>query len=144
MSLFSNERNVSSIYVIIRVGIEYNFLRLGWLDYKAKSLHSMLHLRFKCRNYSLDACRLLPSQRFWYHSTTVSPLHSLSAALLGRARSVSAEHAQLSKHLASGYDIAVARKLGELSTTAKALENWELAQNVGLGFLYPRKSLIPM
>lgn len=63
-------------------------------------------------------------------AAAVSTLNSLSPALLERARSISAEHAKLSKDIANEYDSTVARKLGELSSTAKALEHWEIAQNV--------------
>lgn len=65
-----------------------------------------------------------------HKAAAVSTVNSLSPTLLERARSISAEHAQLSKDLANSYDSTVARKLGELSSTAKALELWENAQNV--------------
>lgn len=64
------------------------------------------------------------------NAAVVSSVNSLSPALLEKARSIFAEHSQLSKDLANEYNITVARKLGELSSTAKALEQWESAQNV--------------
>lgn len=64
------------------------------------------------------------------NAAAISTANSLSPALLERARSISAEHAKLSKDLANEYDSTVARKLGQLSSTAKALEHWESAHNV--------------
>ena len=56
---------------------------------------------------------------------------SLSPALLERARSVSSEHAQLSKKLATTFDPGLAKRLGDLSSATKALEDWETVSNVG-------------
>lgn len=64
------------------------------------------------------------------NAAAISSANPLSPALLERARSISAEHAQLLKDLANEYDNTVARKLGQLSSTAKALEQWERAHNV--------------
>ena len=55
---------------------------------------------------------------------------SISPALLGRARSVAAEHGKLTRQLTIEYDTDVAKKVGESSTTVKALEDWESASNV--------------
>lgn len=112
----------------------------------------MFGLRTLCHSRSLEAIRLqLRIRTSRYQSTgnclcllprihrslvltrnaaAVSSVNSLSPALLERARSIFAEHSQLSKDLANEYDITVARKLGELSSTAKALEHWESAQKV--------------
>lgn len=59
---------------------------------------------------------------------TANPI--ISPALLGRARSVAAEHGKLAQQLSVEYDTEVAKKVGELSTTVKALEDWELASSV--------------
>lgn len=64
------------------------------------------------------------------NAAPVSSVNFLSPALLERARSISAEYAQLSKDLATEYDSTVAQKLRGLSSTAKALEYWENARNV--------------
>lgn len=91
----------------------------------------MFGLRNLCHSRSLEAIRFqvrIRSSRY-LSTAAVSTLNSLSPALLERARSISAEHAKLSKDIANEYDSTVARKLGELSSTAKALEHWEIAQN---------------
>jgi len=59
-----------------------------------------------------------------------TPLRTIPPALLGRAKSLAAEHDQLVKQLANGYDPQIARKVGELSQTAKALNAWNSASNV--------------
>ncbi|KAG7009215.1 peptide chain release factor 1 [Physcia stellaris] len=51
----------------------------------------------------------------------------ISPALLGRARSVAAEHGKLARQLSAEYDTEVAKRVGELSTTVKALKDWESA-----------------
>lgn len=56
---------------------------------------------------------------------------SIPPALLERARCQYKEHVQLSKQLAARYDTTIAKRVGELSTAAKAFEAWELASNVG-------------
>lgn len=59
-----------------------------------------------------------------YTAKTISP------ALLARARSISAEHDRLSQQISNSYDVKIARKVGELSTTVKALNEWESEQKV--------------
>ena len=59
---------------------------------------------------------------------------SISPALLGKARSVAVEHGKLTRQLAIEYDTEVAKKVGEFSTTVKALEDWEAASNVSWVF----------
>jgi peptide chain release factor 1 len=49
--------------------------------------------------------------------------------LLARARSVAAEHADLTKKLVSDFDIKAAKRLGELSTTASAVDEYDKAQS---------------
>lgn len=58
-------------------------------------------------------------------TTTISPVY------LDRARSIAGEHEKLSRQLAKGYDAKIARKVGELNTTALALKKWESASKVG-------------
>ena len=54
----------------------------------------------------------------------------ISPALLGRARSIAAEHGKLARQLSDGYDTSIAKKVGELSTAVGALKEWESASNV--------------
>ena len=61
-----------------------------------------------------------------------SSAHSISPVLLGRARSIAAEHSQLSRQLAQSYDTDTAKKAGELSNAARALQEWETANDVGI------------
>ncbi|KAL6246112.1 Peptide chain release factor 1, mitochondrial [Rhinocladiella similis] len=53
----------------------------------------------------------------------------LSPILLRRARSIAAEHAQLSAANIENYDVSIAKKIGELSSVCEALKDWEDAQN---------------
>lgn len=66
-----------------------------------------------------------------FQSTSEALASSISPALLGRARAIAAEHAQLAKQLNSEYATDLARKAGSLSAVAKALNGWESANNVG-------------
>lgn len=61
----------------------------------------------------------------------VSKDTGLSAALLSRARSIAAEHANLSKLLADSFDAKVAKRVGELAPVASALKDWDNANEVG-------------
>jgi len=66
----------------------------------------------------------------WYASAQGADAStSITPAMLGRARSISVEHAALSQKLAFGYDTSISKKLGELSTTVNALQEWEQADN---------------
>lgn len=55
---------------------------------------------------------------------------TISPVLLQRARSVAAEQQQLSQENALNYNVAVARKIGELGPITSALKDWEDATNV--------------
>jgi peptide chain release factor 1 len=55
----------------------------------------------------------------------------LSPILLERARAIAAEHQQLSDANAETYDVATAKKIGELGPVVSALKDWEDAQSVG-------------
>lgn len=57
----------------------------------------------------------------------------ISAALLGRARSLAAEHSKLSGLLVQNFDPKVAKKAGELSTIAGILKGWEQTSEVTPG-----------
>ncbi|KAL9635870.1 MAG: hypothetical protein Q9164_003200 [Protoblastenia rupestris] len=59
----------------------------------------------------------------------LKPHSSISATLLVRARSLAAEHAQLSQQLNVQYDPQIAKKAGSLSNVADALGKWEAAKN---------------
>ena len=56
---------------------------------------------------------------------------SLPPVLLERARTLYEEHVQLSKQLVAQYDATIAKRAGELATTAKAFEAWESTSSVG-------------
>lgn len=59
-----------------------------------------------------------------------SPEASISPTLLTRARSVAAEYTKLAAQNAESYDVAVAKKIGELGPVAAALKDWQDAQHV--------------
>ena len=65
--------------------------------------------------------------RFQSASTAISD--SISPALLTRARSIAGEHATLVKQLEKDYDNGVAKRLGELSATANALNDYDSAHS---------------
>ncbi|OCK78097.1 release factor [Lepidopterella palustris CBS 459.81] len=80
-----------------------------------------------CRPCLLRALRPL-SRRYVQYQTTASAIpDSISPALLSRARAIAAEHDQLSKKLANGFDARAAKKLGEFSAVVNALKEWEKA-----------------
>ncbi|KAF7512758.1 hypothetical protein GJ744_000325 [Endocarpon pusillum] len=54
---------------------------------------------------------------------------SISPVLLRRARSIAEEHTKLANQNAENYDVATAKKIGELSTVTAALAEWDNAQN---------------
>lgn len=64
--------------------------------------------------------------------SVASSAHSISPVLLGRARTIAAEHAKLSNQLAQNYDNDIARRAGELQGASRALQEWETINNVGL------------
>ena len=70
--------------------------------------------------------------RIWRCQSTRTT--SISPTLLGRARVLAAEHAELSRRLNSGYDTELAKKAGSLSAVAEALNGWEAANNVCLTY----------
>ena len=61
---------------------------------------------------------------------------SLSPNLLTRAQSGAAEHAKLAAQNAESYDVAVAKKIGELGPVTTALKDWQDAQHVRGQTLY--------
>ena len=85
------------------------------------------------RNYLHLTCLLGQRQ-----STSISPASLISPTLLGRARNLAAEHAQLSKQLDTQYDAQIAKKVGSLASVTTALENWEAANSVRTSLLCPR------
>jgi len=73
------------------------------------------------------------SQAQWlrrYQSTSNRPNAAISSILLGRARTLAAEHAQLSQRLNDQYDSQIAKKAGALSAVADAVKQWEAVSNV--------------
>jgi hypothetical protein len=71
-----------------------------------------------------------PGIAFYSQIKATSATTILSDAFLGRARSIAAEHAQLSKQLAESYDVKLAKRVGELDTTTTVLKEWEEAHSV--------------
>lgn len=69
----------------------------------------------------------LRSTQFRSHSTVVAN-DGLSPALLSRARAVAAEHATLAQQLAHDFDTKTAKRVGELSSTATAIDEYDKAQ----------------
>ncbi|KAL2441914.1 Peptide chain release factor 1, mitochondrial [Exophiala dermatitidis] len=69
--------------------------------------------------------------RFQSSASTIpgDPESQISPVLLERARAIAAEHQQLAAANANNYDVAAAKRIGELSSVAKALKEWEDAQN---------------
>ncbi|KAJ9497302.1 Peptide chain release factor 1, mitochondrial [Exophiala xenobiotica] len=67
--------------------------------------------------------------RYQSSSTPSESYAQVSPILLRRARAVAAERDQLSAANAESYDVAVAKKIGELSPVCTALKDWEDAQN---------------
>ena len=62
--------------------------------------------------------------------TKVASLHSISSALLERAHAAVWEHKNLSEQLSKAFNTNVAKKIGELSKTVKALDEWDVANKV--------------
>lgn len=50
--------------------------------------------------------------------------------LIDRARSVAAEYSKLSATNAQNYDVAVAKRIGELGPVTAALKEWDEAHSV--------------
>lgn len=65
-------------------------------------------------------------RRRWQSTTTASD--SISPALLSRAQLLANEHATIVDKLATDYDATAARRLGELSSTTNALQEYEKAR----------------
>ena len=70
------------------------------------------------------------SGMLWADPTKVASLPSISPALLERARAAVWEHNDLSERLSKVFNTNVAKKMGELSETVKALNDWEVANKV--------------
>ncbi|KAF2092105.1 release factor [Saccharata proteae CBS 121410] len=79
-----------------------------------------------CRRCLSKASRPLIRQSIRWQSTNTS--ESISPALLSRARSIAAEHDQLTKKLAENFDINTAKRIGEISRVADALKEWDRAE----------------
>ena len=81
--------------------------------------------RYLCKTHWQCKFHCLRYQRY---VSTSAP--SISPALLGRARALAAEHAQLAQRLNSGYDVNIAKKAGSLNAVVDALKGWEEANRV--------------
>ena len=69
--------------------------------------------------------RLATPNRRWQSTSSISD--NISPALLSRARSIAKEYALLGERLAGDYDVRIAKRLGELSTTTTALKEYDKA-----------------
>ena len=81
--------------------------------------------RCLCRLNRKPLSPLSLSARRWQITTSLRD--KISPALLSRARSIANEHATLTEKLASDFDVKAAKKLGELSSTASALKEYDKA-----------------
>jgi hypothetical protein len=70
-----------------------------------------------------------------FSPAAIPPEASISPTLLTRARLIAAEYAKLAAQNAENYDVAVAKKIGELGPVTTALKDWQNAQHVGLQIL---------
>ncbi|EGP92640.1 uncharacterized protein MYCGRDRAFT_98231 [Zymoseptoria tritici IPO323] len=66
-----------------------------------------------------------------YQSTAAASTanDNLSSALLSRARNVASEHATLTQKLATDFDASAAKRLGELTRTANAIQEYDKAKS---------------
>lgn len=98
--------------------------RIGKLSLDVVSLHHRNAKRLQSTGTALQSGeQLLPAQtRGFPAATTVSP------ALLARARAVAREHETLAKQLRIGFDAGIAKRVGELTLTARVLNEWDAAQ----------------
>ncbi|SMQ45212.1 unnamed protein product [Zymoseptoria tritici ST99CH_3D7] len=64
-----------------------------------------------------------------YQSTASTANDNLSSALLSRARNVASEHATLTQKLATDFDASAAKRLGELTRTANAIQEYDKAKS---------------
>lgn len=85
---------------------------------------------FKAQVRTDECANPLSRELTAFHTATVPPEASISPTLLTRARSVAAEYAKLAAQNAESYDVAVAKKLGELGPVTTALRDWQDAQHV--------------
>jgi hypothetical protein len=83
---------------------------------------SMIRSIWACRNIA----RFPSSARFQSTDASVS----ISGILLKRSRDIAGEHSKLSAQNAETFDIARAKRIGELSSVTAALAEWETAQDV--------------
>ncbi|KAF2456897.1 hypothetical protein BDY21DRAFT_287343 [Lineolata rhizophorae] len=79
-----------------------------------------------CRRCLFCATGLMRRRNLRFQSTAASD-EIVSPALLGRARSVSAEHSRLTQELAESFNTKTARRIGEISSVANAFADWEKA-----------------
>lgn len=92
----------------------------------------------RCIKRSIFSNRIPSSSRPSIVALSTAAESFISPVLLRRARSVAEEHAKLATQNAENYDVATAKKIGELSTVTAALAEWDNAQNVSSSMLrYP-------
>lgn len=73
--------------------------------------------------------RIVPRSIQYRSQSTVVASDGLSPALLSRARAVAAEHATLTQQLAQDFDTKIAKRIGEISSTANAIDEYDKAQS---------------
>ncbi|KAF2137206.1 uncharacterized protein K452DRAFT_362016 [Aplosporella prunicola CBS 121167] len=80
-----------------------------------------------CRRCLLRSQAPLSRQFLRRQTTQATGADAISPAVLTRARSLAAEHSQLSTKLLDGFDQKTAKKAGEIAPIAAALKEWEKA-----------------
>ncbi|KAL5040826.1 hypothetical protein BDW71DRAFT_192979 [Aspergillus fruticulosus] len=80
-----------------------------------------------CSRCLARSARLVRNQRPFHQRRGLQTDKLLSSALLTRARNLAAEHANLSNQLQTSFDPKIARRVGELGPVAKALAEWNSA-----------------
>lgn len=94
----------------------------------ARPIGSRLRLQLRTQSTGV----FIPSFHLVHLLTTAAATasgDSISPALLSRARLIASEHATLTEQLANDYDARAAKRLGEISTTATAVQEYEDAQS---------------
>ena len=90
----------------------------------------MLTTPWRISRYAVGVYRPNLRQLARWQSSGSSVNAPVPQALLGRARSLAAEHAQLSSQLDNQYETEVAKKVGSLSEIAEYWKSLEKAYNV--------------
>jgi peptide chain release factor 1 len=107
-------------------------LHLGFAYDVYAALHGLSRVSCGCKDaIKVQVCvlsRKIPIPTTTNERAATAANDSLSSALLSRARSIASEHASLAQKLASDFDAAAAKRLGELSRTAIAIQEYDKAK----------------